>query len=472
MKNLIPLLLIIIVVFQSCKESEKSSSISTDGIWEQLGYGKIFEIKNDSVKIYDLCRIGCNIFDHVPLKRKGKVESFSEDSLTLRKNMKTYKFVRLDALPSSCQKDKENINSSVYNFEVLWNTFNEQYSFFDLHKTDWLATYAKYKPQITEETSELDLYLLFDEMLSSLNDGHVSLTAPESLSDTLEVLSDMKKKKVAAEKAKVNSFELGDLIANRYCKDIEKHNSGVVKWGMMKENIAYVQIITMWLLAYYDLPQDLPFQEFYPLYGEEMDERVTQREDEIRGADVLMDTIVSDLQNAEALIIDLRFNQGGKDEVGLEFIGHFVNKKKKVASKKARLGKGYTNHQSMLLEPKKPHFSNKVYVLTSHETASAAELAVMATLPYDNFIRIGSNTEGVFSDGLDKLLPNGWHYTLSNEIYVDSEGINYEGTGIPPDINLHYPSDKGAFLNLVLDQIQSSGDEAIEHVFEIEEGIN
>ncbi len=469
MKILITLFLTVVLVLSACKESEKPLIIHSNGIWEQLGYGKIFQIERDSVKIFDICEVGCNVFEHVPLRSQGKVESFSEDSLTLRKNMKTYKFIRLNALPSLCKKDKENFNSPVYNFEVLWNTINEQYSFFDIRKIDWSATYKKYKPQINEDVSELELYLIFEEMLNSLNDGHVSLSKPESLSDTLRLLNLLKKNK-SSEKAKMGPFELGDLIFQYYCKEINKHNSGIVKWGMMKGDIAYLQINAMWLLAYYDLPQNLPLQEFYPLYGEEMDKRIAQREDEIKGADILMDTIISEIGNAKALVIDLRFNQGGKDEAALEFISHLVDKRLEIASKKARLGKGYTNHQVVFLDPKTPFFNKNVYVLTSGVTASAAELAVLATLPYNNFVRIGSNTEGIFSDGLDKTLPNGWDYKLSNEIYVDSEGRNYEGSGIPPDIDLNYPREKGAFLNLILNQIQSTGDEAIEKVFKLEIG--
>jgi len=48
--------------------------------------------------------------------------------------------------------------------------------------------------------------------------------------------------------------------------------------------------------------------------------------------------------------------------------------------------------------------------------------------------RIGENTQGVFSDVLDRRLPNGWTFGLPNEVYRTPEGRTFDGTGIPPDI--------------------------------------
>jgi len=49
-------------------------------------------------------------------------------------------------------------------------------------------------------------------------------------------------------------------------------------------------------------------------------------------------------------------------------------------------------------------------------------------------VRIGENTQGVFSDVLDRKLPNGWRFGLPNEIYRDSKGKVFDGAGISPDI--------------------------------------
>lgn len=466
------LLLLIVILSNSCKVKQNISDSSPNGFWQQLGYGKIIEINKDQLKVYDICKVGCNLSEEMPLAEIGQIDSFSKDSLIIRKNIKTYRYSRLEKLPDLCSTNNAKAKNPVHNFEVLWNTFNEQYCYFERRNIDWKSIYQKYRPNIIDETSELELYQLFDEMLSSLNDGHVSMDIPSNLKKSFQNLEKEKSLEPEPQEEELSTFDLElkaqSDIANFYCKDLKYHNSGIAKWGMMKDEIAYVQINAMWLLAYYDLPQKNNIGEVWPYYKAIAETRTYQRQDEIDGANLLMDSIIYDLGNAKALVLDLRFNGGGKDEAALGIIGHFVNQRSKIASKKAKLDKGFTNHQNIFLEPKSPNFLKKVYLLTSHRTASAAELATMSTLLLQNFIRIGSNTEGIFSDGLDKNLPNGWAYTLSNEVYEDTKGNNYEQTGVPPDIKINYPKEKRAFFRLLINQIAENGDEAIEKIFELQ----
>jgi C-terminal processing protease CtpA/Prc len=84
----------------------------------------------------------------------------------------------------------------------------------------------------------------------------------------------------------------------------------------------------------------------------------------------------------------------------------------------------------------------------------------------ENSTRIGSRTEGVFSDILDKTLPNEWEFGLSSEVYQTLKGINYEGLGIPPDVDMGYPRDTQLFLKKVLLALPT-GDRAIMKALEL-----
>ncbi len=53
-----------------------------------------------------------------------------------------------------------------------------------------------------------------------------------------------------------------------------------------------------------------------------------------------------------------------------------------------------------------------------------------------NVTLIGEQTYGIFSDTLDKELPNGWEFSLTNEQYLSAEGVSYEQIGIPPNIEV------------------------------------
>jgi len=58
----------------------------------------------------------------------------------------------------------------------------------------------------------------------------------------------------------------------------------------------------------------------------------------------------------------------------------------------------------------------------------------MNNLP--NVTIMGENSSGDLSDILDKPLPNGWEFGLSNEVYLDHLGKSHEVTGFPPEINV------------------------------------
>jgi len=53
-------------------------------------------------------------------------------------------------------------------------------------------------------------------------------------------------------------------------------------------------------------------------------------------------------------------------------------------------------------------------------------------------VLIGLNTQGVFSDVLNRSLPSGWHFHLPNEVYLTADGQAFDGTGVPPDIRVPF----------------------------------
>ena len=76
-----------------------------------------------------------------------------------------------------------------------------------------------------------------------------------------------------------------------------------------------------------------------------------------------------------------------------------------------------------------------MHLLISDMTVSAGEtfvLGMMGRAPQPT--RIGTTTQGVFADTLDRELPNGWTISLGNERYLSPDGRSYEGPGIPPTI--------------------------------------
>ena len=83
---------------------------------------------------------------------------------------------------------------------------------------------------------------------------------------------------------------------------------------------------------------------------------------------------------------------------------------------------------------KRPGFRGPVVHLIGLRSVSAAETFTQALMNREpKVVRVGENTQGVFSDVLGRRLPNGWRFGLPNERFV-TNGKAYDGPGIPPDV--------------------------------------
>ena len=68
-------------------------------------------------------------------------------------------------------------NGAEANFEELWQNFNKRYAFFELRGVDWQKQYGTFRPKVTKETSDKELFEVLCSMLAPLKDGHVNLKA-------------------------------------------------------------------------------------------------------------------------------------------------------------------------------------------------------------------------------------------------------------------------------------------------------
>src|SRR5262249_2805959 len=58
-------------------------------------------------------------------------------------------------------------------FDAVWNTFDQQYPYFEQKKVDWNAMRARYRPAAIAATSEAELAAVLRDMLGTLDDRHV-----------------------------------------------------------------------------------------------------------------------------------------------------------------------------------------------------------------------------------------------------------------------------------------------------------
>jgi C-terminal processing protease CtpA/Prc len=144
--------------------------------------------------------------------------------------------------------------------------------------------------------------------------------------------------------------------------------------------------------------------------------------------------VASFLADADGIILDVRYNPGGSDDVALTYAGYFTKSPVPAFTKTTRTETGYTQPFTATIPPQSRNLTAPVVVLTSKFTGSAAEIFTMAMRELPQATTMGEATSGGLSDVLTFALPNGWTLGLSHQVYLTMAGESFESTGIPPDI--------------------------------------
>ncbi len=470
---------ILLIVGTSLSAQVKSTKL-IKGVWQNDGYGRIIEITDRFASIYDICSVDCNRSEKVPAKMLFKMFQISKESdsvLLIQNGMTKYYLNKLANLPELCLKKVADKKDPTYNFETLWHTFNENFCYFKERKVDWSALKSKYQSRIGASTTSYELFMIMDSLLTELDDGHSTMFVPNSLESQYEAYEKAQREiRTQAmldtlgqdfKRFPINVDEVRLKTIGNYVDDVKSYNFGLLNYGLVNDQVAYVQINGMDGFANYNIAKNTDRSKALKIYQKNSNRSKDYLKENVAGTAFIMDKIISEIKNTKACIIDIRFNGGGFDEVQLEILKRLATKENLIFTKMARVGAGYSRKQEVHIKPAENAYKGKVYILTSHQTASAAEgfvLGTMAAIP--NSIRIGSNTTGIFSDMLGKKLPNGWEYSLSNEIYESYQGMNYEAVGIPPHHAVRYDKRTYWFYREFYDN-ETGKDQAVERALQL-----
>ena len=148
----------------------------------------------------------------------------------------------------------------------------------------------------------------------------------------------------------------------------------------------------------------------------------------------LVTKILTQLNDTQSLIIDIRENEGGLDMQGLWLLQHLIEEQQ-LAWHVSSCFKGEFSHDvDVTMTPSDGiSYTKPIVLLTSFGTVSAAETfaSAMKTLPHVTIV--GESTSGATSDAFGRMLPNGWEYSLSNLYYKNRDLENHEVKGVQPD---------------------------------------
>ncbi len=312
-------------------------------------------------------------------------------------------------------------------FENFWQSYEDNYAFFNLYPLNWKQQYDIYRSKVTPKTDENELIIIFKEMLKPFNDNHSYILKGDSF-----IFNSPHKCSFDIEFSKRKLKDSLWVVCNQ---TLERNTFDKVQgFGPIERGTS---------LFYQTKSNNIGYIRISRCYGKTealFDDNLLLL-DSVNSTN-LFDSLLNNMIDKKALIIDLRNNNGGNTWCYF-LVSRFLDKKRTTYYLSTRLKGSHENFSELIpysLEPDKTlRFLNPIVILTNCKTASAAEGFLIVAKELPNVTIIGSRTEGIFSNTMNYTIDeskNIWG-TLSNQKKYDANKVCFEREGIPPDIEMY-----------------------------------
>ncbi|MCG7533581.1 S41 family peptidase [Pseudoalteromonas sp. OOF1S-7] len=426
-----------IFTYVICPQVDAKSSKPASDVtyWQSQGYGYFIKKTPTTLTFYDVTQSHCLLNS----EESGDYDPANLISLTQGaelhwETLHPVKLKPLNRLPANCLNTANTMNA-VGNFDVFWQTFAEHYAFSQTKQWNWEAQYSPWRNRLNKNSSSEELLSVLNDLITALQDGHAYIANidGETLAMYEHKWNTFRSERIdipyktyiaSATSPKIKSprsfyhflTQLHQKVIEQYFIDDSKKIHDAFLSASLPGNVQYLSIDHL--------------REFAD--GNTL-------EDDIHVVDEVMTALLPQLRKSDGLIIDLRWNSGGKDQLGLRLLSHFINEPLIIGSKRTKILSGFLPENKIKVSPQHPKpYLGPIVILTSPLTVSAAEVLVLGLKARDKVKLFGEPSNGSFSDTLVKQLPNGWIFTLSNEQYLDTDGVHFESKGIPVDETFKY----------------------------------
>ena len=313
----------------------------------------------------------------------------------------------LFTLFTACVKIEEYPNDPRGNFEAMWKIMDEHYCFFDYKGIDWNKVHSDYSKRVSNDMNNESLFMLLNEMLQELKDGHVNLSSPFDIGRYWKWFEDYPR-------------NFNQLLLDRYL-GTDYLISGGIYYKVLEDNIGY--------MYYGDFSSGL--------------------------GDTNIDYIIDKLSICDGIIIDVRENGGGLLSNVEKLSSRFVNEKTLTGYIQHKTGKGHNDFSTPYARYNIPstrlRYQKPVVVLTNRSCYSATNDFVNAMRYCPNVTIMGDKTGGGSGLPFNSEIPNGWSVRFSACPVFDANMQQIE-FGIDPNIH----------VDLLDDDVQKGKDTLIE----------
>ncbi|MBR5476573.1 MAG: S41 family peptidase [Bacteroidaceae bacterium] len=309
---------------------------------------------------------------------------------------------------TGCIKEDSFDNDPIGNFDALWSIIDQHYCFFDYaekeYGLDWDAAYDNYRPMVSEETTNEELFDILGNLLAELRDGHVNLSSAYGTTYYWDW-------------SITRPINFSDSIQRNYLGTDFRYNNGIKFQTLLPDSIGYMYV-----------------SSFSNSLGSGN-----------------ISHILAKMGRCPGLIIDIRGNGGGMITSAETLASHFTDREASVGYMLHKTGIGHNDFsqpEEMKLKPAKGAiWLRPTVVLTNGGVYSAANnfVMMMQALPNPYIAILGDKTGGGSGMPLNSTLPNGWRLRYSACPMLDVNG-NHTEFGIEPDIRVDLTSedwDKG-----------------------------
>jgi hypothetical protein len=415
---------------------------SFDGRWRSDGYGYWAELQAGQLSLFEITPLSClpsetfRSQDEPADPRGARYVSTrrptvlflsagpSADSAWFHEPGAASKtlFRRTAERPPTCERKTS--DDPATSFEVFAWTLAAHHGFLQHRGVDWAAATQAARAKVNARTEPAQLFEILRGMIEPLHDIHTFVQAPP-------LKRGFQGKRPGT--LLLTDAEIGktlEILETRYLQGkLRSWCNGHLRYARSRQGPGYLRIDSFF--SYVQAghgplrgPDDAGFEEG------------------ARALAAALDEILADAAPLPGLVIDVRVNRGGSDPYGVQIAERLSGEPYVAFVKRARNDparpESWTEPQPTTVYPSaRPGFRKAVVELIGADTVSAGETFTMALIGRrPRILRVGADTQGVFSDILVRSLPNGWRFGLPNEVFLTEQGEHFEARGVPPDVQV------------------------------------
>lgn len=282
-----------------------------------------------------------------------------------------------------------NAKAALGAFDEVWGAFDREYAMFTLRpNADWEALGREYRPRAGRATTHYELAAVLAEMLAHLEDLHISVRAGQEWIPGF------------ARPRPLNA----NLRAIEPLLGVKPERRGDLSFARTADGIGYVNVFK---LSRRDLPDTF-------------------------------DQALAELDDTQALIIDLRFNGGGSEDLATRIAGRFVDRPRVYSLNQYRDGPGHDNlgkRFERIVSPRElKRYDKPVVVLIGRKTMSSAESFALMLAQCPQVTTMGDNTAGSSGNPRRIKLVGDILVNLPRWLDMDPEGNPIDGVGVAPEV--------------------------------------